>query len=244
MKAEQMLIKQQAREIRRLRRENARLRRLADTAIHTGAEGDSAAELFASLAQNNRTLSEASYPRYIYTVLQSSSFYRTWMRILKHFRRFRLASSIIRAATWTVTVLQSGAMLIVAAAIFVVTIPIMLVTSLIAAISALTYGVKLNRRFEGELEGKRIYVFFPPASPRIDRDSVMNATINELARDPDNVIFAVSPHSISPYMFGKGKFYFTAKQQQSNVYYIRKYYYFMLRREILRPRRAQTRYIF
>ena len=244
MKAEQSIIKCQAREINRLRRENASLRRIACESSQRNYAKDSTSRLFSELCISHRTMNAASYPKYIYSGIKESSAYSIWTRILTYFRRFRLASAIIRVATWLIALVQSSALFIVSTAIFVVTIPLLVIASLTMSIAALTHSSSLNRRFSALTQDKSIYVFFPPASPRADQHSVIRATADTLACNKNNFIFIVSPYSFSSYILGNKQPYTTSKSLSDNIYCIRRHYYFTLRKKVLSTSGKNTRYIF
>lgn len=244
MKAEQSIINRQAREINRLRRENARLRRIAYESPQRTDAKDSTSRLFSELCSSQRAMNAESYPKYIYSGIKGSSAYGIWMRILTYFRRFRLASTIIRIATWIVALIQSSALFIVSTAIFVIMIPALIIASLAMGIAALTHGASLNRRFSALTQDKSIYVFFPPASPRADQYSVIRATVDSLACDKSNFIFIVSPYSFSSYILGNTQPYTTSKPLSDNIYCVRRHYYFTLRKKVLSSLGERTRYIF
>ena len=244
MKAEQSIIKRQAREITRLRRENASLRRIVCESSQRTDANDSTSQLFSELCYSHLAMNAASYPKYIYSGIKDSSAYGIWMRILTYFRRFRLASTIIRITTWIIALIQSGALFIVSTAIFVVTVPLLIIASLAMSIAALTHSSSLNHRFSALTQDKRIYVFFPPASPRADQHSVLRATADNLARDKSNFIFIVSPYSFSSYILGNKQPYTASKPLSENIYCIRRHYYFTLQKKVLSPLGECTRYIF
>lgn len=244
MKAEQSIIKRQEREIQRLRRENARLRRIAHEHPDRTAAKDSTSRLFSELCMSQRAMNASSYPKYIYSGIKSSSAYGVWMRILTYFRRFRLASTVIRTATWIVALIQSSAVFIVSTALLVIMIPLLVISSLAMGIAALIHGADLNRRFGALLKDKKIYVFFPPASHRADQYSITCTTAKQLAEDKNNFVFIVSPYAFSWYILGDKKPYMTSKQLSDNIYCVRKHYYFTLRKKVLSSSGEHTRYIF
>ena len=231
MRAHERIIHRQAREILRLRRQNSRLRQLKQQdrdAVH----GDRYGRILAGVADRADAMDQAGYIRYVYSVVKGSSVYGVWHQGLTFFRRFRLISAIIRIASWIVALIQSGAVILLSTVLFVFTLPILLLVSAVTAVVVLTQSVRLNRMLKAALDGKKVYIFFP--STDSGAESVAHATVCQLAADENNFIFAVSPYTVSPRLFGKKqKFYFTALKRCENVYYIRKHYYFMLRRRVL-----------
>ncbi len=244
MKAEQSVIKRQAREIQRLRRENARLSRIAYESSDRENTDNGTLRLFSELCASQRSMNVTNYPKYIYKGIKDSSAYGIWMRILTYFRRFRLASTIIRVSTWIITLVQSSAVFIVSTAIFVVMIPALIVAALAMGIAALTHGASLNRKFASLVQNKKIYIFFPPASHRAEQYSFIRVTAEQLAENKDNFIFIVSPHFVSSHILGDKRLYMTSKQLSDNIYCIRKHYYFTLRKKVLSSLSDNTRYIF
>lgn len=151
-------------------------------------------------------------------------------------------SVIIRVATSLVTIIETSALLIVAATVFIVTLPLLLAASLITAVAVVISGRRCNRRLVPLLRDKQMFVFFPTAYPR--RGGVLDATIRQLSADPRNAIFAVSPHLISSELLGRREPYFIQRKVAENVYYVRKYYFFLLRRGVLSHASQPVRYIF
>ena len=239
MKAQWRIILRQARKIRRLKLENDRLRRLKDRGA--AAQGDRYADALARAGDTAHAMSQSGYARYLYSAIRESSAYGIWYRGLTYFRRFRLLSTVIRVASWVVTLIQSGAVILLSTVLLVFMLPALILSSAVTAIVALTQGLRLNRLFKSVLQGKTVYLFFPT-----DHNSpVTSATIRQLSESESNFIFAVSPYAISPRLLGKKhKFFFTALNCGENVYYIRKYYYFMLWNRVLPHTSAKIRRVF
>ncbi len=234
MKAEQHIILEQQNEIRRLRRENRHLRRYVESsAEHDGRHSSPEEALLASMTQQSRLIDAAGYPRYLYDSLRRSSPFRIWSRVMTYFRRFRFLSVIFRAAAQIIAFIETSAILIVTSTIFVVTLPLLLIALLASSIVTRTRGRRLNRRLAAELKDKRIFVFFPSASPEPGYGSVMHATVEQLGGREGCVCFVVSPHTVSSRIFGQRGMFFLMRQPSENVFYIRRSYYFLLRRDVL-----------
>lgn len=233
------MIKRLRRRISRLTRQNERLRHRCGISRE---DSGPVPEIALHSREGRLIMSSYSYPRYLLSTLRQSTAYRGWMRLLTYFRRFRLVSVIIRVATSLVTIIETSALLIVAATVFIVTLPLLLAASLITAVAVMISGRRCNRRLEPLLRDKQMFVFFPTATPR--RGGVLDATICQLSADPRNAIFAVSPHLISSELLGRREPYFIQCQVAENVYYVRKYYFFMLRRGVLSHASQPVRYIF
>ena len=239
MERENQVIRRLRRRISRLTRQNERLRRRCGIAWE---DGNPAPEIALHSREGRLIMSCSGYPRYLLSMLRQSTAYRGWMRLLTYFRRFRLVSVIIRVATSLVTVIETSALLIVAATVFIVTLPLLLAASLITAVAVVISGSRCNRRLAPLMLDKQIFVFFPTSSPRCG--GVLDATVRHLASDPANAVFAVSPHFISSELFGQQEPYFIQRQAAENVFYVRKYYFFMLRRGVLSHADHPVRYIF
>lgn len=187
-------------------------------------------------------MASTSYPHYLLSTLHQSSAYRGWMRLLTYFRRFRLVSVIIRIATNLLTIIETSALLIVAATVFIVTLPLLLAVLLVAAVAVAIDGSRCNRRLAPLICDKQIFVFFPTHPAR--RGGVLHATLAQLASDPRNAVFAVSPYPVSSALFGRRQAYFIQARSEENIFFIRKYYFFMLRRGVLSHAHHPVRYIF
>ncbi len=198
------------------------------------------AEIARHRRESRLIMASRSYPRYLLSTLRRSSAYRIWMRILTYFRRFRLVSVIIRVTASILTIIETSALLIMAATVFIVALPPALMALLIFALAALVAGSRCNRRLTPWLRDKQIFVFFP--TEQTPRGGVLHATLIQLASKPGNAVFAVSPYPLSPELFGQNRPYFIQTRSAENIFYIRKYYFFMLRRGVLS--RRPVRYIF
>lgn len=233
MKPEQRVILEQQNEIRRLRRENRHLRHYVNSTVEPGHHRTPEEALLSSLTQQAQLLDVSSYPRYLYSTLRQSSPFRIWSRLMTHFRRFRFLSAILRTATQIIAFIETSAILLVASTIFIITLPVLLISLLGASIAVLIRGRSLDRFFASELEGRQVFVFFPSQSPAPGWGSVMHTTVEQLARDSDCVVFVVSPYNVSSRVFGQKHRFFMVHQEHKNVFYIRRYYYFRLYRTVL-----------
>lgn len=234
MRIDERIILAQRNEIRRLRRENRRLRHYVNSAGDVERHsGTPEATLLASMTNDSRIVNISNYPKYLYLSLCRSSLYRIWTRILSYFRRFRLLSIAFRTATKIIAIIETSAILLVTSTIFIIMLPIMIGMLVVTIIAALTHGRTLNRYLREYLQDKQVFIFFPTASPSPGYGSVMHATVEGLAENRDNVVFVVSPHTVSSCIFGERHMFFIARNADENVFYIRKFYYFLLRRRVL-----------
>ena len=241
MRSEILMIRQLRRKIRHLTRENEQLRRQ----YGASASQDSKNELLSLHCRDSRTvMSCTGYPQYVYSTLRRSSLYRVWMRMVTYFRRFRLISVILRIGTNLVALIETSALLIFTATVFIIALPALLVLAASASIAALIQGARLNRRLSNRLEGKRVYVFFPPSPSEPRQNSVLHATLADLASHEQNAVFMVSPYYFSSDTLGDNSPFFLLKQIPEGVCCIRKYYFFLLRRGVLSGIEERVRYIF
>lgn len=243
MKIERLIIKEQAREIRRLKSENKEFSRRQTV----GAEKEDIqdhGEMLAARLRTRRLMNAENFPGYLLRSLRGSSPYRHWMRALTYFRRMKLVSTIIKIISALITLIETGAVAVITIIVLVILVPFFLLCALAVTIAAITKGRYLNRIMSEELKDKRVFVAFAQTSTRDGCGSVLNSTLLGLAEDPHNAVFVVSPFFISSCGFGADKFYLTLRKENNNLYFIRKYYFFMLRGGVLESIPKETVYLY
>lgn len=184
--------------------------------------------------ESKRMTSHRSILGYLYRRFTSGAFYRIWRDILSYLRRLRMIAWIFRIFSLLMTVIQTGALVILTTAVFLVLLPLAAALMLGILLTALIESRRTNRFLKGFLEGKTVYILF--ASER--SGAFFADSVRALSRCEDAVVLVISPYWIS----SKGnaltqgaskEFYCTARREASNIFLIRKYYFFSLRRRAL-----------
>lgn len=187
--------------------------------------------------QNRRMLSHRFFSGYVYHLVTHAPLYSHWQRLLALLRRFRTVAFLWRILTVTVTVIETGALVILTTAIFLVILPISTALMLGVLLTARIESRRTNRQMRDRLREKSVYVLFLAATD----NGFLWQNAKDLAASGKAVI-VVSPFWISPKGMKKGHFYFTLRREAPNVYLIRRYYFFSLRKHVLKD--ATVAYLF
>lgn len=169
------------------------------------------------------------FTAYLYHIFTHAPLYLHWKRLLAHVRRFRTVAFIFRVIGILITVLETGALVILTTVLFLILLPILSALMLGILITARVDSRRANQAMKTALEGKRTYLFFLPK----DTSAFFFANAQSLAAKGAAVIL-ISPYWISAKGFRKGHFYFTVRRESENIFLIRRYYFFSLRKNVLR----------
>lgn len=162
------------------------------------------------------------------TLLQARP-YRLWQSILAYIRRFRMISFLLRLIGWILTILQTGALVLLTTAVFFVILPVLAAFVAGVLLTALLDTRRSLRRMQKQLSDRRVYVFFGTEGP------FGEGNVRELSERPDSAVLVVSPFWVSPKGLGKAGFYVNVRQESDHLYLIRRYFYFSLRKKVLKP---------
>lgn len=180
-------------------------------------------------AQNRKLTAHRFFFGYAYDLIIHTSLYRQWQRLLRTVRRFRAVAVTLRILTFLLTVVETGALVILSTAVFLVILPLALALTLGLLLTALLESKQTNRYLSKVLAGKHVYVLFWSE----DSSSFFWQNARSLAQDEQCAVIAVSPYWISAKGLRKSPFYCTARQESHNLYLIRRYYFFRLRKRVL-----------
>ncbi len=180
-------------------------------------------------SQNRKLTAHRFFFGYAYDLLVHTSLYRQWQSLLRTVRRFRAVAFTLRVLTFVLTVVETGALVILSTAVFLVILPLATALTLGLLLTALLESKRTNRYFSKELTGKHVYVLF------LSEESSLFFWQNakSLAQDEQSAVIVVSPYWISAKGLRKAPFYCTARQEYPNLYLIRRYYFFRLRKQVL-----------
>ena len=166
---------------------------------------------------------------YLHGWITSAPFYAQWSRLLSYVRRFRTITLLLRGVGILLTVLQTGALVLVGSLLFLVLLPTLSALMLGILLTALLESRRSNRYLLDHLSGRPITVLF--LSEEENPFAIANA--KDLAARGSTVL-AVSPYLISARGFRRrASFYCTLRQEFENVFLVRKYYFFSLRKHVL-----------
>lgn len=162
------------------------------------------------------------------TVLQARP-YRLWITLLAYLRRVRTVSLVLRITGWLLTLLQTGALVLLTTLVFFILLPILLLGGFGTLLVALLDTRRSLRALRSALSGKRVFVFFAPLG------DFGASSLRSLARTPDVAVLAVSPHWLSPTYLGRSRFFVNARRDGDRIFVIRRYFFFAVRRSLLDP---------
>lgn len=185
-------------------------------------------ELQAEAAQHQKMTSHRFFLGYVYDLFTNAPLYTHWKNLLSYVRRFRTVTFLLRLVTLLLSILETGALVILSTALFLVILPILIALMLGILLTACIESRRTNRALQKATQGKKIYVLFLP----LQNAPLLAATAQEFAAG-GGVVFAISPYWISSKGFSKGRFYCTARCEWENVHLVRRYYFFSLQKRVL-----------
>ena len=174
---------------------------------------------------------------YAYHLFTTAPLYSHWQTLLSYVRRFRAIAFFFRVLTVILAVIETGALVILTTAVFLVILPLLAALMLGILLTAAIDTGRANRLLQKELGEKKLFVFFLPR----ENAAFLTLWAQELSKEGHGVIL-VSPYWILPKGLGKGHFYFTVRKEREDLYLIRRYYFFAFRRQVLKKEAAVVVY--
>lgn len=165
---------------------------------------------------------------FVYHGIVDAPLYERWKAFLAYLRRFRAVAVVLRVVTLFFAFLETGALVILGTALFLVILPLGGALMLGILLTALLETRRINQRMRQVLTGKRVHVLFLPRG----RADFLRAHARSLA-DAGEAVILVSPYWISSRGLNQKGFYFTLREEAPNLYLIRQYYFFSLKRKVL-----------
>ncbi len=176
----------------------------------------------------DRTMQEhRSILTYLPALLRRARLWLLWTTWLSRFRRLRLVTYILKTLSFLWVILQTGTLVILFTALFLVILP--LLTALLLGI-LITAWVESRRATHAILEciGDRpVCILF------LGEES--GAFFGANARDlvaRGMAVLVVSPYWFSSKGLRRGHFYCTARHEEEGILLLRRYYFFSLKRRL------------
>lgn len=204
----------------------------------TPTDSKSHAELGDTLLQNRRLRTHRFFLGYAYDLFRNARIYTLWRSFLTYFRRLRMVAWTIKILSVILTVLETGALIILSTAIFLVLLPILTAFMLGVLLTALIESRKSNRIMKKALDGRQVYVLFLSKS----RNPFLKQNARAFAALENSAVVVVSPYWISGRGLTKNRFFCTVRQEGADIYLVRRYYFFMLKKHVLSD--AKTGYVY
>jgi hypothetical protein len=136
---------------------------------------------------------------------------------------------VLRITGWLLTLLQTGALVLLTTLVFFILLPILLLGGLGTLLVALLDTRRRLRALRSALSGKRVFVFFSPLG------DFGAQHVHALSQDEQTLVLAVSPHWFSPTYLGRSRFFVNARRDGDRIFVIRRYFFFAVRRSLLDP---------
>ncbi len=187
-----------------------------------------AAKLQKSALKNRSMTAHRFFFGYACAQFTHTPLYTHWQGLLAYIRKIRAIAITLRILTVILTVLETGALVILTTALFLVILPILGALMLGILITALLESRRTNRLLAGVTRGRSVYVLFMDASS----SPFFSAHAQSLAANGGAVLI-VSPYWISSKGISHGRFYCTARKEGDGIYLIRRYYFFSLKKNVL-----------
>jgi len=195
----------------------------------TEDQGGEPAESVLRQACRNRDMNRHhSFFGHLHAIVKSAPFYAHWKNLLAYLRRIRTVALILRIGGVVLTVLETGALVLLSTALFVVILPVLGALMSGILLTALLESRRSNRVLSSRLRKKDVIVLFWDL--RSEGFQLQNA--RDLAKRGKAVLL-VSPYWISAKGLHHAHFYTTFREEGQNLYLIRRYYYFSLRKHVL-----------
>ncbi len=194
-------------------------------------------------AEQNRALTQkTSLLAYLTDRLRSAKLYVELRRLLTYLRRVRLIAFFLRAVSLLFTLLETGALVLVATVALVILLPIALILTLALLLVALLQSARTNKRLRQELSGRTVYVTFGVIGEADAHADFAKQNVLELSARPNCACLWISPHWVRSRGFLEKGFYCTARKEAAHLYAVRRYYFFSLKRNVLK--KEKTVYLF
>lgn len=192
------------------------------TALH-------ARQLRQQALKNRKLLQHRFFFGYLCDLFKHAPLYAHWQSLLTYFRRFRTVAFILRSLTVVAAVLQTGALVVLTTAVFLVILPLLSVLMLAILLTAWLQSRRTNRHFSKQISEKTVCVLFMS----LEKNRFLERNAKNLASQGAFVII-VSPYWIASKGIAGSRFFFTAREEYPNIVLIRRYYFFSLRRQVLK----------
>ena len=187
-----------------------------------------ATRLYSQAVRNRKMTRHRFFWGYAYDLFKHAPLYTHWQSLLTYFRRFRTIAFILRILTVIATVLQTGALVVLATAIFLVILPLLGALMLGILLTALLESRRTNRLLQKQAAGKCICVLFMS----LEENGFLAGNAKSLA-EQGFLVAIVSPYWIASKGIAGKRFFCTAREEYPNIFLIRRYYFFSFRKHVL-----------
>ncbi len=202
-------------------------------------------ELWHSKLNLTELYRKSSYFKTLLAMIKSSFLYDFFIRSMYFFRKFRLISYVALAISYVLTLVGTGAILLVYLSFFALVLFFSLFFLLNFIIIASTRRKKANMFFEKNLDAEQICIFHITRQQSFTAGSFFEGCVKELAKNGCAVLI------VTPKIYGRTGFdgkkrrgFITFRKEAEGIYLLRSHYYFSFKKTILPKINAKTALIF
>lgn len=197
-------------------------------------------------AHNERVFSRKRYSAYVWDQIRQTPLFQLYSRVIHAIRRYTFWRTTFRVVLAIVTAIQSGALFLLFASFFLVSIPLTLVISHATLILTFLFGRRIHSVNQSRMREKEIVVFFPPKKNALRKDSFFNGMVREEASKKNRFCVIVSPYFWSAKGLDgtKKKPYLASRLERENILIVRRHYYFTIKKRIFATSQAHITEIY
>lgn len=183
--------------------------------------------------RRHRLFTANSFPRYVWHSFRESKLYQRVRRFWVNFRRYRLISRIVTVTATLLTVMGTGAAMLILALIALLILPIAVLLTGGTVLLGWFCRRRQNELLRNEVTDRTVYLFFPSS---IEENTFSVFTMRQLSGCPQSAVFIVSPHLWSSRGVGGKGFYINARRESDHLFLLRRHYFFFFRRLLTDPK--------
>ncbi len=222
-----MLFSEEAQLEARISRDTRRLE------ILRSRSDDPMAARAATAAFERKRFSRKNYLMFIWDTLSATRGFEIWDSILAYARKFKLISGTLRAAAVLISILETGAVFIIAAGILLAVSPALILLLLAVHVDSLISGRRAIALVSSIMRDRNITFIFPPRGS-LGRERFLAHNAQALAESIPGTVLIVSPYLFSSVGIGGKGYYSSVRKESDSVYLIRRQTYFKLKRRLSR----------
>ena len=177
-----------------------------------------------------------SYPKYIWYSFRESKFYQRTLYFWINFRRYRLISRIFTTLATILTIIGTGASVLIFAILCLLLLPLAALWAGGTMLLGFFRREHQNRKLTHEVSGRTVYLFFPD---ELD-ENFSSMTMRAFSHLPHSTVFVISPYSWSSKGLGGSGFYINARQEDEHLFLLRRHYFFFFRKLLNFQKDKQT----
>ena len=195
---------------------------------------DNISKLLAVQTRKENTFSQEAYWAYFMRSLKNASLFRIYADIVNTVKHFTFVTTTIKIVLFLLSLVKSGAIILISTSAFIVSLPFILLISCTGAILTFLGERKANKTNLPIIKGKKVYVFFPAKRSAMNPESYFAGFVKSIAKNDNTVCVIVTPgFFFSKGICSKNNYFFTSRLDTQNIITLRRRYYFKFKNRIL-----------